>query len=84
MDEKNRSELLLALILLQHLKGASQREKILQLNIAGFSHVEIADILQTTTAVVSQSLYESRRGRAKRKGRHGGAARRAPEGMREA
>lgn len=59
----DRSEKLLALILMQHMKSAPQREKVVQLNLAGFSNVEIADILETTGAVVSQSLYEARKGR---------------------
>ncbi len=57
MVKKDRTETLLALILLQQMKSASQQEKIVQLNIAGFSNLEIANILGTTTAVVSQSLY---------------------------
>jgi DNA-directed RNA polymerase specialized sigma24 family protein len=31
------------------------------LSLAGFTNTEIADLLQTTTAVVAQSLYEGRR-----------------------
>jgi transcriptional regulator len=57
----DRSERLLALILLQNMKGAPQQEKILQLSLAGFSNVEIADMLQTTAAVVSQSRYAARK-----------------------
>jgi DNA-directed RNA polymerase specialized sigma24 family protein len=63
MEGIDRTERLLALILLQQMKGAPQREKILQLSVAGLTNVEIADVLQTTPAVVSQSLYEARRGR---------------------
>ena len=70
MAESDRSERLLALLLLQNMKSTSQQQKIVQLSVAGFSNLEIADILQTTSAVVSQSLYASRRkpprrGRAK-------------------
>lgn len=61
MVKKERTETLLALILLQQMKSASQQEKIVQLNIAGFSNLEIANILETTTAVVAQSLYTSRK-----------------------
>jgi DNA-directed RNA polymerase specialized sigma24 family protein len=61
MENEERTEKLLALILLNQLKGVSQRDKIQQLNLAGFSNVEIADIIQTTTAVVSQALYETRK-----------------------
>lgn len=75
MNGPDRSEHLLALILLQQMKGASQRDKIAQLSVAGFSNTEIADLLQTTSAVVAQSLYEARRGtgrRSARKSRRGG------------
>jgi len=58
---EDRVEKLLALILLQHLKSVPQRQKALHLSIAGFTNIEIADILQTTAAVVAQSLYEVRR-----------------------
>ena len=67
MEAKGRTERLLGLILLQQMKGASQRDKIVQLSVAGFTHTEIADLLQTTAAVVSQSLYTARRtGRRRR------------------
>jgi len=65
MAENDRTERLLALILLNQMKGASQREKIVELSVAGFTNVEIADIVQTTTAVVSQVLYEVRKGRGR-------------------
>jgi DNA-directed RNA polymerase specialized sigma24 family protein len=61
MQAEDRVEKLLAMLLLQQLKGAPQREKALHLSIAGFTNTEIADLLQTTTAVVAQSLYEARR-----------------------
>ena len=68
MIDSNKSEILLALLLIQQMKNASQSDKILQLNIAGFSNIEIANILETTSAVVSQSLYSSRRvGSSKKK-----------------
>ena len=44
------------------MKGVPQREKCLQLSVAGFTNTEIADLLQTTAAVVGQSLYEARKG----------------------
>ncbi len=61
MQSEDRVEKLLALLLLQELKAAPQREKALHLSIAGFTNTEIADLLQTTTGVVAQSLYEARR-----------------------
>jgi predicted transcriptional regulator len=43
------------------MKGSTQAEKALQLSIAGFSNVEIADLLGTKAAVISQNLYEIRK-----------------------
>jgi len=59
-----RVERLLALLLIQDL--TSMKEKAIRLSIAGFSNVEIADILQTSNAVVAQVLYTSRKSRSKR------------------
>lgn len=67
METVSRMERLLVMILLQLMKAASQREKIFQLSLAGLSNVEIADVLETTSAVVSQSLYEARKAGVKRK-----------------
>lgn len=61
MEAPDRTERLLALILLQQMKGLSQRDKALHLSLAGFTNTEIADLLQTTAAVVAQSLYQGRR-----------------------
>jgi DNA-directed RNA polymerase specialized sigma24 family protein len=58
---EDRTEKLLALLLLQQLKTAPQRDKVVHLSLAGFSNTEIADLLQTTTAVVAQSLYEAKK-----------------------
>ncbi len=67
MVVQDRVESLLALILLHHMKGSPQRDKAVQLSLAGFSNTEIADLLQTTSAVVAQFLYEVRRYASKRK-----------------
>ena len=61
MAEADRLEKVLALVLLHSMRGASQQEKIVQLSLAGFSNVEIANLLQTTSALVAQSLYAARR-----------------------
>ena len=61
MGSEDRVERLLALLLLQQVKAAPQREKALHLSVAGFTNIEIADLLQTTAGVVAQSLYEARR-----------------------
>jgi len=60
-EATDRSERLLALLLVQNMKGATQAQKSLQLSVAGFTNVEIADILGTTAAVVSQYLYMTRK-----------------------
>lgn len=65
MPAQERVERLLALLLLQQMKLAPQRDKALQLSVAGFTNTEIADLLQTNAAVVSQQLYEARRKPAK-------------------
>ena len=56
-------ERLLAILVTQNMKGATQAEKALQLSLAGFSNVEIADLLQTTQAVIGQHLYAARKKR---------------------
>ena len=61
MAETTRTERLLALILLALQKPVSEREKAHTLNLVGFSNLEIADLLETTSAVVSQHLYVARR-----------------------
>jgi hypothetical protein len=60
-----RTEKILALLLLQGMKGATQAEKALQLSVAGFTAVEIADLLQTNAAVVHQNLYAMRKKKKK-------------------
>ncbi len=68
----DRSEKILALILLNSLKGSSQQEKIVQLSLAGFSNLEIADLLQTTNTAVATSRYAAKKtGHVKRGGTKG-------------
>jgi predicted transcriptional regulator len=62
-----RVERLLALLLLQNVKPANTTAKARELSIAGFTNVEIADLLGTTAAVVGQSLYAARKGKKKGK-----------------
>jgi hypothetical protein len=61
-----RVERLLALLLMQNVKPANTTAKARELSIAGFTNVEIADLLETTAAVVGQSLYAARKGTKKR------------------
>ena len=56
-----RTEKLLALLLLQGMKD--QQQKVKSLNLAGFSNVEIADLLQTSSGMVAQALYMSKKGK---------------------
>jgi len=62
-EATDRVERLLALLLIQEVK--TQREKIVQLNVAGFTNTEIADLLQTTSGVVNQELYAARKSKKK-------------------
>lgn len=62
-QDPDRVERLLALLLIQQLK--TQRDRVGQLNVAGFTNTEIADLLQTSSGVVASVLYESRKGKKK-------------------
>lgn len=57
----DRSERLLAILLIQSMKGTTQAEKALQLSLAGFTNVEIGNLLQTTHGVIAQLLYTARK-----------------------
>jgi DNA-directed RNA polymerase specialized sigma24 family protein len=57
----DRIEKLLALMLLELMKGTSQAEKIRRLSLAGFTNAEIADFLDTKATVVAVRLSESRK-----------------------
>lgn len=61
----NRAEKTLALLLLQSMKSATQAEKAAQLSVAGFTAVEIADLLETSAPVIHQYLYTIRRKKRK-------------------
>jgi DNA-binding CsgD family transcriptional regulator len=63
----DRIERLLGLLVVQNMKSASQREKAAQLSIAGFTNIEIADLLGTTAQVIAQHLYVSKKSRRIRK-----------------
>ena len=62
----DRVERLLALLLLQNMKTANTATKAQGLSMAGFTNVEIADILGTTAAFISQSLYMARKEKKKK------------------
>lgn len=65
MNEPGRLEQILAILLIQSMKGSSQQEKIVELRRAGFTNVEIADLLGTSASVVAQSHYEASKGKKK-------------------
>ena len=66
-ETSNRGEKLLAILLLHSMKGSTQAEKAVQLSIAGFTATEIADLLDTSPAVVHQHLYSMRNKRKRKK-----------------
>lgn len=61
----DRIERLLAVLVIHGMKGATQADKALQLSLAGFTNVEIGDLLQTTQAVIAQNLYAARKKKKK-------------------
>jgi hypothetical protein len=62
----DRIERLLAILVIQSMKGATQADKALQLSLAGFTNVEIGNLLQTTQGVIGQLLYTARKKQKKR------------------
>ena len=65
MDYSERTDKLLALLLLEQMGGVANHQKAMKLKLAGFTNVEIADILQTTSTAVSQLLYDAKNQKAK-------------------
>lgn len=59
-----RAEGLLAQLLMHSMGSSGQQKKALALRAAGFSNVEIAQVMATTAPVVAQVLYQARRNRA--------------------
>jgi hypothetical protein len=57
----DRIEKLLAMLVVQNMKGATQADKALQLSLAGFTNVEIGNLLQTNPAVIASNLYAERK-----------------------
>ena len=62
----DRIERLLAMLLIQNMKGATQADKALQLSLAGFTNVEIGNLLQTSQGVIGQHLYTARKKKSKK------------------
>jgi DNA-directed RNA polymerase specialized sigma24 family protein len=65
----DRSEKLLTAMLLHQTKSSTKQEKVHLLNLAGFSNLEIADLLDMTTGAVATTLYERKKTTLKRKSR---------------
>jgi hypothetical protein len=67
-DQKSTSdrvERLLALMLINTLKTTA--DKAYQLNLAGFTNIEVADLLETSTGTIAQSLYDRKKKSSKKK-----------------
>lgn len=60
-EKETRVENILALLLVLSMKGATIAEKALQLSLAGFNNIEIADLLGSTPASIASHLYEKRK-----------------------
>lgn len=60
-NENERIEALLALILTRSFKGEPMVGAASALSVAGFTNVEIADLLQTSPQTITQLLYEKRK-----------------------
>jgi DNA-directed RNA polymerase specialized sigma24 family protein len=66
MTNEARTERLLAMLLLNSMGEASQKDKAVALSYAGFAPAEIAELLGTSAASVSQQLYEARQGKGRK------------------
>lgn len=56
----DRVERLLALLLVHTMKG-TRAQKAVELSVAGFTNVEIGNLLQTTQGVIAQYRYTARK-----------------------
>jgi hypothetical protein len=60
-EKESRIENLLVVLLLNSMKNATIADKATQLNLAGFSNIEIADFLETSPQVIANALSVSRK-----------------------
>jgi len=56
-----RVEKLLIALLLHSMKGETMKYKAIQLNLAGFSNLEIAQLLETSPQVIANYVYQTRK-----------------------
>jgi len=61
MESFERTERLLALILLQNMKESRTEEKVKSLNLVGFTNVEIAELLKINPQVVANYLFKAKK-----------------------
>lgn len=67
MEQLDRVENLLALILVNQIKDRNMEEKALLLSLAGFSNLEIANFLETTSSTIAVRLSEAKKAKKKTK-----------------
>jgi hypothetical protein len=60
-NNESRVEDLLVVLLLNTIKNSSIAEKAAQLNLAGFSNIEIANFLETSAQVIANALSVKRK-----------------------
>ncbi|MEK6770427.1 MAG: hypothetical protein AABY62_02135 [Pseudomonadota bacterium] len=66
-DDSERIERLLVLLLLEAMKNSSQKEKAWKLNQAGFSNIDISELLDTSPAVIATYIYSRKKKKLKKK-----------------
>jgi hypothetical protein len=63
-ESADRVERLLALLLIHTMKG-TDADKAIELSVAGFTNVEISNLLKTSQNTVAQYRYNARKGKTK-------------------
>ncbi len=66
MESTTRQERLLVALLLQSMKGTPLKEKVKVLSMAGFSNIEIANLLEIPAHNVSQYIYDARKSKPRK------------------